>query len=69
MMPRNDEAERARATARVLRLEDMLRVCHHDLTTHHHLTAHDGDPALAWQLDTSATLALIDGVLREAEAR
>jgi hypothetical protein len=43
--------------------EDVLRACRHELATHHGLYAHDGDPALAWQLDCAALLAQIDELL------
>lgn len=43
--------------------EDVLRACRHELTTHHGLYAHDGDPALAWQLDCKALMERIDATL------
>lgn len=52
-----------RATERVIRLEDALRACHHELTTHHGLWAHDGDAALAWRLDCLTVLAQAQALL------
>ena len=49
--------------------EDVLRACRHELTTHHGLYAHDGDPALAWQLDCKALMDRIDALLPAPQAR
>lgn len=48
--------------------EDVLRACRHELTTHHGLHAHDGDPALAWQLDCKTLLDRIDATLPAPDA-